>query len=83
MNIFEWNMISPMSTNMITVVRGNEVTEVYILRTSWWRPGIPPHRKNAPTILMAIKQKATGNPVSKRSDNAPKIMIKVIHHSIL
>jgi hypothetical protein len=44
---------------------------------------MPPHKRIAPAILTAWKQKATGNPDSKSSDNAPKIIIKLSHQSML
>lgn len=70
-----------MSTNK---GRGNRVkvlTDVKKLGISSSIPMDPPMKKNAPTILMSMKQKATGSPIVMRTIRLPKITMIINHHS--
>jgi hypothetical protein len=46
------------------------------------RPGIPPRKKYAATILTTRKAKAMGSPVSNSKTIPPKNRERLIHHSI-
>jgi len=70
-----------MRINRGTGNRAKKVTDSKILRINWRKPDAPPHNKNTPTILINMKEKATGIPASIRITKLPKIISRTSHHS--
>ena len=57
-----WNRTSPISTNSGIGVSEKLMTESTLLRTTCASPASPPRNSQAPTILMATNDSATGMP---------------------
>src|SRR3974390_383590 len=52
-----------------------------MLRISWNNPPSPPQKIYTPTRLIKRKEKATGIPIANSNKRAPKITIRINHHS--
>src|SRR6201994_95456 len=66
-----WKSTSPIRMNSGIGVSEKLTTATLLLRTSWLRPALPPRNSTAPTILMAMKENATGMPMNKRTVEPP------------
>ncbi len=66
-----WNSTSPISTNSGIGVSEKLITESTLLRTTCARPASPPRNSQAPTMLMATNDSATGMPRNNSSVDPP------------
>src|SRR5262245_42113867 len=66
-----WNSTSPISTNRGMGVSEKLMTESTLLRTTWASPTSPPRNSQAPRILTATNDKATGMPRNRSSVEPP------------
>ena len=66
-----WNSTSPISTNSGIGVSEKLITAAALLRTIWLRPASPPRNSIAPTMLMAMNEKATGMPMNRSTVEPP------------
>src|ERR1044072_4117332 len=69
-----WNSTSPISTKNGIGVSEKLVTDCTALRESCARPGSPPRKSHAPTILSARNANATGSPSPMMATRPPNRM---------
>ncbi len=66
-----WNSTSPIRMNSGIGVSEKFMTEMTLLRTTCARPGSPPRNRNAPMMLMAMNDSATGMPRNRNTVEPP------------
>ena len=67
-----WKSTSPISTNSGIGVSEKLMTAAALFLSIWLRPASPPRNKIAPTMLIAMKEKATGRPMNKSTVEPPR-----------
>src|SRR5262249_17107551 len=67
-----WNRTSPISTNSGIGVSEKLITAAALFLSIWLKPASPPRNRIAPTMLMAMKGKATGRPMNRRTVEPPR-----------
>ena len=67
-----WNRISPIRMNSGMGVSEKLITDTTLLRTTWPSPASPPRNSQAPTILMATNESATGMPRNSSTVEPPR-----------
>src|SRR5215813_5130032 len=67
-----WKRTSPISTNSGIGVSEKLMTAAALFLSIWLSPASPPRNKIAPTILIAMKEKATGMPMKSRNVEPPR-----------
>ena len=66
-----WNSTSPIRMNSGIGVSEKLTTDTTLLRTTCSSPGSPPRNSQAPTMLMAMNDSATGMPIRSRAVDPP------------
>ena len=66
-----WNSTSPISTNSGIGVSEKFITDTTLLRTTCASPASPPRNSQAPTMLIATNDSATGMPISSSTVDPP------------
>src|SRR5215831_17639118 len=66
-----WKRTSPIRTKSGIGVSEKLITAAALFLSIWLKPASPPRNKIAPTILIAMKAKATGRPMNRSSVEPP------------
>src|SRR5215470_7897107 len=75
-----WKRTSPIRMNSGIGVREKLITDMMLLRTACPKPGSPPRNSQAPTMLIATKESATGMPINSRAVEPPNRSRAAICH---
>src|SRR5215831_14756570 len=67
-----WKRTSPISTKSGIGVSEKLITAAALFLSIWLKPASPPRNKIAPTILIAMKAKATGRPMNRSTVEPPR-----------
>ena len=67
-----WNRTSPISTNSGIGVSEKLITAAALFLSIWLKPASPPRNRIAPTMLIAMKAKATGRPMKRSTVEPPR-----------
>src|SRR5262249_1452365 len=67
-----WKRTSPIRTKSGIGVKEKLITAAALFLSIWFSPASPPRNNIAPTILIAMNEKATGTPMNRSSVEPPR-----------